>query len=197
MKFPSPFKPPTAPPAFAENKVLPEQRASYDNSCSIGLDSSLLRFPSRLIFQWIVPLLDAGFTRPLEKEGESDIPSSFNSLYDHLLGTDLWTLPDDMLTASVSTEVENNFYSRCEPEKRPPSIRERLEIASRSSSHTGIQDEDDSEKATPRPETKKRAKYDSSLFLALYNTLLTRIWIGGLLKVFSGAFLKSFLIWPT
>jgi len=71
MKLPNPFKSPTAPPAFAENKVLPEQRASYDNSCSISLGLSLLRFPSRLIFQWIVPFLDAGFTRPLEKEGQS------------------------------------------------------------------------------------------------------------------------------
>ena len=69
MGFQNPFKPPTAPPAFAANKVLPEQRASYDKSCSVNFGLSFLRFPSRLIFQWIAPFLDAGFIRPLEKEG--------------------------------------------------------------------------------------------------------------------------------
>ena len=101
-----------------------------------------------------------------------------------------------MLTASVSNEVENNFYSRCEPEKRPQFMKDRLGSASQSSSHDPIQEEVDSEKAT-RPDTKKGPKYDSSLFLALYKTFFTRIWFAGLLKVFSGAFLRSFLVWLT
>ena len=193
MRFPNPFrvKPPTAPPAFAANKVLPEHRASYDNSCPISIGLSLLRFPSRLIFQWIAPFLDVGFTRPLEKEGESClIPSTV--CMNHLPEKDLWTLPDNMLTASVSYEVENNFYSRCEPEKRPPFIQERLESASRSPSHTLIQKEKDidSEKAAPRPDTKKSPKYDSSLFITLYKTFTTRIWFAGFLKLFSGALLR-------
>ena len=110
----------------------------------------------------------------------------------HLPEKDLWTLPDNMLTASVSCEVENNFYSRCEPEKRPPFIQERFESASRSLSHALIQKEKDidSERAAPRPDTKKSPKYDSSLFIALYKTFTTRIWLAGFLKVFSGAFLK-------
>ena len=196
MKFPNPFRPPTAPPAFAANKVLPEQRASYDNSRSVSLGLSPLRFPSRLIFQWIVPFLDAGFTRPLEKEGES-CPISSQPFYDHLLETDLWTLPDNMLATSVSHEVEDNFYSRCEPEKRPQFIQDRLESASRSSSDILIQKESDSEKATQHSDIKKSPKYDSSLFIALYKTFSTRICLAVFLKVFSGAYLKSCLIWST
>ena len=102
-----------------------------------------------------------------------------------------------MLTASVSHEVENNFYSRCEPERRPRFIQDRLESASRSSPHTFTQEEIDSERGTSRADTKKSPKYDSSLFIALYKTFATRIWFAGFLKIFSGAFLKSFLIWLT
>ena len=124
----------------------------------------------------------------------SHIQSSLDRLYDLFLEIDLWTLPYDMLTASVSREVENNFYSRCEPENCPRFIQDRLENVSRPPLYSRIQEELDSEKATPRPDTKKSTKYDSSLFLLLYKAFFSRIWFAGLLKVFSGAFLRSFLL---
>lgn len=81
----NPFHPPPAPPAFAEGKVLPERNASI---------------LSRLVFRWLAPFLDVGFSRPLQLE-------------------DLWELPPDILTANLSSVVETNFYARCPPEKRP------------------------------------------------------------------------------
>ncbi|KAJ3506143.1 hypothetical protein NLJ89_g7032 [Agrocybe chaxingu] len=55
---------------------------------------------SKIRFQWLAPFLDVGFSRPLEKE-------------------DFWDLPHSRLTASVTDDVEHNFYKRCAPEKRP------------------------------------------------------------------------------
>lgn len=81
----NPFHPPPAPPAFAEGKVLPERNASI---------------LSRLVFRWLAPFLDVGFSRPLQLE-------------------DLWELPPDILTANLASVVETNFYARCPPEKRP------------------------------------------------------------------------------
>lgn len=38
--------------------------------------------------------------------------------------TDLWELPDSLLTKSISAEIEHNFYTRCPPERRPTAFRD-------------------------------------------------------------------------
>ncbi|EPQ52804.1 multidrug resistance-associated ABC transporter [Gloeophyllum trabeum ATCC 11539] len=133
---------------------------------------------SRLIFSWVSPLLKVGFSRPLEKE-------------------DLWQLPDSRLTAHLSHEVERNFYERCSPEKRPPSLRgssvndappsdgvQTLESEKRDSKATvdAVKVEGGNHEASddksPRKET-----YDESLLKALNNSFFYRWWSAGILKL--------------
>ncbi|KAF8884421.1 ATP-dependent bile acid permease [Gymnopilus junonius] len=61
-------------------------------------------FLSKFTFQWLGPFLEVGFSRPLQED-------------------DFWELPRARLTATLSDEVENNFYRRCPPEKRPRSMK--------------------------------------------------------------------------
>ncbi|CAA7270432.1 unnamed protein product [Cyclocybe aegerita] len=81
----NPLKPPPAAPGFGSGKEIPEETAPLW---------------SKIIFQWLAPFLEVGFSRPLEEE-------------------DFWNLPHSRLTASVTDDVEHNFYKRCAPEKRP------------------------------------------------------------------------------
>ncbi|KAF9447357.1 multidrug resistance-associated ABC transporter [Macrolepiota fuliginosa MF-IS2] len=55
---------------------------------------------SKLVFEWLSPFLGVGFSRPLEKE-------------------DFWELPEPDLTGSITDRVEQHFYARCPPDKRP------------------------------------------------------------------------------
>ncbi|KAI0087238.1 multidrug resistance-associated ABC transporter [Irpex rosettiformis] len=57
---------------------------------------------SRVLFTWLDSILRVGFSRPLQKE-------------------DLWELPHALLTESLCTELEHNFYASCPAEKRPRS----------------------------------------------------------------------------
>ncbi|KAG9227354.1 hypothetical protein CCMSSC00406_0004107 [Pleurotus cornucopiae] len=86
----NPFHPEPAPPGFATGKIVPEERASI---------------LSRIVFHWLTPLLQVGFSRPLEKE-------------------DLWELTPSTLSTSLARRVETEFYSRCPPEKRPAFLRD-------------------------------------------------------------------------
>ncbi|KAG8997817.1 hypothetical protein FRB94_007425 [Tulasnella sp. JGI-2019a] len=72
------YRPDPAPPAFADGKTLPQTSSSIF---------------SQLIFHWVTPLLNVGFTRPLEKE-------------------DLWTLDESRCTAFVTDRVSRNFKAR-------------------------------------------------------------------------------------
>ncbi|KAK7454037.1 hypothetical protein VKT23_011548 [Stygiomarasmius scandens] len=162
----NPFNPPPAPPAFGSGKVLPEYSASY---------------LSRLVFQWLGPFLNVGFSRPLEKE-------------------DLWELPPDRLTAQLSDRLEHNFFSRCPPEQRPWHLREKLRRVNEPIDDTPSASVDEkvdspkeiekSNKEKPertcfgrkRAEKKPKAKYDSSLVKALFVTFKTRWLLSGALK---------------
>ncbi|KAJ7630119.1 multidrug resistance-associated ABC transporter [Mycena polygramma] len=64
MRFPNPFHPPPAPPAFAVGQILPEDDASY---------------LSLLVAQWLGPFLNVGFSRTLEKEDLWELPNQFLS----------------------------------------------------------------------------------------------------------------------
>ncbi|KAF5370935.1 hypothetical protein D9615_009781 [Tricholomella constricta] len=165
MKLSNPFKITPAPPDFAKGKLLPEGNASW---------------LSKLVFQWLVPFLDVGFSRPLEKD-------------------DLWELPPAQLTSTTTDAVEAHFFARCEPEKRPRFMQEKLRgsddlVLSATSTKEGTSNTEKpmkaSESRTPRfscswKRTKggKKSKHDSSLFLALHRTFIFRIWVAGILKL--------------
>ncbi|KAF8066646.1 multidrug resistance-associated ABC transporter [Lyophyllum atratum] len=163
MKFPNPFKPAVAPPAFATGKVLPEGDAPW---------------LSKLVFQWLVPFLDVGFSRPLEKD-------------------DLWALPQAQLTSSLTDAVETHFWARCEPEKRPRFMQgKHLESDDVPLSPSSTKEIEKTTGDLPSPgkpprfawfriKTEKRPKYDTSLFLALHRTFRLRIWAAGFLKLFA------------
>ena len=78
MKFhiSNPFDPPPAPPAFGSGKILPEKSSplvfyQFKFSTHARIDS-VIRILSRLIFHWLSPFLEAGFSRPLEPTGMSN-----------------------------------------------------------------------------------------------------------------------------
>ncbi|KAF8066642.1 multidrug resistance-associated ABC transporter [Lyophyllum atratum] len=154
-----PFNPVPAPAAFGAGKVIPERTTSY---------------LSQLIFHWLDPFLGVGFSRPLEED-------------------DLWELPDHRLTGNITNDVEFKFYSRCPPDKRPRSLREKIPEPAESPSPTEV--EHDSEDKEVNTDTEKAASgksaatpepaHDSSLFKALHASFFNRVWIGGVLHLFS------------
>ncbi|KZT29932.1 multidrug resistance-associated ABC transporter [Neolentinus lepideus HHB14362 ss-1] len=139
---------------------------------------------SKLIFGWLSPFLSVGFSRPLEKE-------------------DLWQLPEDKTTASLSRQLEHNFFARVAPEKRPASSRPPTADAhdpelSKETSVSEVEEKDvesDSSKAggafqphkvkSTKNDKKKKCKYDESLLKALNQTFFWRWWSAGILKLFS------------
>ncbi|TCD67438.1 hypothetical protein EIP91_012410 [Steccherinum ochraceum] len=167
----NPLHPPAAPPAFGEDKVVAEET------------SSVL---SRLIFAWLDPFLQVGFSRPLEKE-------------------DLWQLPHRNLSDTLSDSIEINFYERCPPEQRPPFLRHSEDTTSRSDSQGSdgpTPDLRDEKISSPRAQaaydmpvkasedskhTSKSpvSKYDGSLLKALHKTVFYRWWAAGILKLLS------------
>ncbi|PPQ81812.1 hypothetical protein CVT25_013648 [Psilocybe cyanescens] len=187
------FKQSPAPPGFGAGKTLPEDTAP------------LL---SKLIFQWLGPFLEVGYSRPLEKE-------------------DFWELPKARLTSTITDDVERNFYARCPPEKRPRHIQNPVsekgnidgeksveehgglkppaEILTAVSTQTTVPPEAELEKELAaksslnahtrslvkpwtwfrRGEKKAKPEFDESLFKAIHRTFFVRIWVGGILKLFS------------
>lgn len=144
---------------------------------------------SKLVFYWLNPLLDVGFSRPLEKE-------------------DLWDLPNARLTSTLSTEVEENFYARCSPEKRPDFRRlQSLPSALPKEEETGSEsimpstsidnEKQGGEKKIPqtkwswfqkkpkifKTDSAGNIKYDASLLKALHRTFFIRWWTAGILSL--------------
>ncbi|KAJ7175337.1 multidrug resistance-associated ABC transporter [Mycena filopes] len=157
MLFSNPFNPPPAPPAFGQGKILPKDKASY---------------VSQLIVHWLSPFLDVGFSRPLEKD-------------------DLWELPEARLTGPTTDRLEAQFYPRCTPEQRPSAFRAPPDesILETASVDSGKEKEGSPSKndTPPKPrrfwQRKPKKEFDSSLFLAVHNTFMYRIWFGGVLKL--------------
>lgn len=125
---------------------------------------------------------------------------------------DLWELPKERHTDSLTEEIERNFYARCPPEQRPKELRPQDPEDTRhsvpqpkkhreSGTDTLADDEIVDEKPRPSMEktvdgavhlikndasTKSKPKYDSSLAKALHKTFFWRWWISGALKLFAG-----------
>jgi ATP-binding cassette, subfamily C (CFTR/MRP), member 1 len=116
---------------------------------------------------------------------------------------DFWELPNPQLTSTLSTELENIFYLRCPPEKRPeyyrsqysPSVSPKEEEPT---SSPGNKENTEGEKTTsykwysswfhkkPKVFKADNEKYDSSLLKALHRTFFVRWWTAGILVLIAG-----------
>ncbi|KAK0521189.1 hypothetical protein OC834_006756 [Tilletia horrida] len=63
---------------------------------------------SRITFDWLTPILAVGWTRPLQSE-------------------DLWELPHQRTAAIMGDRVEEAFYRRVRPKKRPSAVAEHFQ----------------------------------------------------------------------
>jgi len=195
MKLSNPFNPSPAPPAFGTGKTLPERSASYAfhlhqllkicNPCKTDC------FPD-----WSFTGLDLFSTLDSQGLSRKKVSLIHTRQTDHLktLHLDLWELPPNFLTASITDTIESNFYSRCDPQNRPRHLRD---LQDSSLSSLSEHEQPISEKfALPldrrswfrRRQAKKHKepKYDASLARALHKTFFARIWIAGALKLCSG-----------
>jgi ATP-binding cassette subfamily C (CFTR/MRP) protein 1 len=102
---------------------------------------------------------------------------------------DLWDLPDDSTTFSITNKVENFFYRRCPPEKRPPALRARSKQDHEEETVDQEQQSGDSatESKTNAKSRNKKKVYDSSLPKALFYTFSYEWCMSGALKLISGA----------
>ncbi|KIM43746.1 hypothetical protein M413DRAFT_443652 [Hebeloma cylindrosporum] len=115
---------------------------------------------SRLGLHWIGAFLNVGFTRPLEKE-------------------DFWELPPSRHTGVLTDAVEQYYYERCPPEKRPFFMRDTA------SPSVPLQN-DEKQEAIEDPVIPATAPtYDESLLQAIHQTFKRRIWASGLLLLVS------------
>ncbi|KAJ7290727.1 multidrug resistance-associated ABC transporter [Mycena rebaudengoi] len=112
---------------------------------------------SRLVFAWLSPILSVGFSRPLE-------------------ANDLWSLPPERLTNVMAQKLQDNFYARCPPEKRPLYMQ-----GSGSSSESSVSDAKQETKSDDPKAKKQKSPYDSSLGKALHGTFFTPFWTAGVL----------------
>ncbi|KAJ7714243.1 multidrug resistance-associated ABC transporter [Mycena maculata] len=112
---------------------------------------------SRPIFAWLNPILSVGFTRPLE-------------------ANDLWSLPPERLTNAMAQKLQDSFYARCPPEKRPLYMQD-----SGSSSEPSVSDAKQETKFDDPKAKKHKSPYDSSLGKALHGTFFTPFWTAGVL----------------
>jgi len=132
MKFQlsNPFNPPPAPPAFGSGKILPEKSSplvsnSFLFSIHARVDSNIQQTLSLGFFQGLSSIgfhlfLRLGSPDPSNQRvcpSQIQICQPFDTL--KTIPADLWELPQPQLTSSITDEIEQNFYSRCPPEKRP------------------------------------------------------------------------------
>jgi hypothetical protein len=131
---------------------------------------------------------------------------------------DLWELPDHRLSSTLSTKLEQNFYSRCPPENRPrngpksspcpPSKDEGLRKCTTPSNSPPVAENEKKQDGTTKvsqttksflrdgmkasdldDDDESKNKYDSSLLRALHKTFFVPWWTAGILVFISGALL--------
>ncbi|OBZ78499.1 Canalicular multispecific organic anion transporter 1 [Grifola frondosa] len=146
---------------------------------------------SKVVFEWLGPFLTVGFSRPLQKE-------------------DFWQLPREKLTQTLSEKIENDFYSRCPPEKRPTFLHDIAQARSSALSPVGptvTTDKSEIHVTAPSSQLEKTASASgvtdgtsepnangqeqqpfnpsASLTKTIYHTFYWNWWISGFLKLFS------------
>lgn len=124
--------------------------------------------------------------------------------------SDLWDLPHAQLTATLTENIEHNFYSRCPPDQRPQTYRappnQLVEHEDGSDAPTTVSEENrggdkKSYGKKGRPLFEQKSKifksdidgnkiYDSSLVKALHRTFFSPWWTAGLLKLIAGMFCR-------
>ncbi|KAF9562072.1 multidrug resistance-associated ABC transporter [Agrocybe pediades] len=119
---------------------------------------------SRLSFHWLGSFLNVGFSRPLEKD-------------------DFWELPETRHTGVLTDIVEQNYFARCPPQKRPRHMRDGGEDSSTQTSESEKEAKEGGAPETASPPT--APVYDESLFKALLQSFKKRIWFSSLLLVAS------------
>ncbi|TFK23810.1 ATP-dependent bile acid permease [Coprinopsis marcescibilis] len=156
MRIPNPFHPSPSPPGFGGGKVVPEKTSNVF---------------SRAIFHWLTPFLEAGFSRPLEKD-------------------DFWLLPPEESSSVMAEKIEANYYARVPPEKRPRHLRDipKEQSLGADDDSSAFTEKADPEAAKPSGKTAEKSKkapkkYDESLFKAIAHTFSSDLWVSGILKL--------------
>ena len=98
-----------------------------------------------------------------------------------IVSLDFWELPPSRHTGVITDAIEQNYYSRCPPEKRPFFMRDTGSLSV--PPQDGEKHEATEDPATPVT----TATYDESLLKAILQTFKRRIWASGVLLLASGA----------
>ncbi|KAF5390969.1 hypothetical protein D9757_004019 [Collybiopsis confluens] len=126
---------------------------------------------SRILFLWLTPLLSAGFSRPLEQD-------------------DLWSLPTSQRTDQVANELERLFYAQRPEYQRPVHLRSSLRVSSDTEAEEKKRDIEDSNiKEDHASGSANNSDPDTNVSLigALHKQFFVRVWIAGILLLFSQA----------
>ena len=143
---------------------------------------------SRLVFIWLMPFLDVGFSRPLQIDGAC-IDNYWRFL---IFKQDLWEFPSDLQASTIVNRLEGNFFLRCPPEQKHFCHSDNKYTSRPPSTRDGVKDadlENFSEDSSRVPKCKQKPVHDSSLMKALHQTFFLRWWSAGVLKLGSGALL--------
>jgi ATP-binding cassette, subfamily C (CFTR/MRP), member 1 len=112
-------------------------------------------------------------------------------------------LPAHRLTASLTDDLEKEFYKRCPPEQTPYFMRDKASldakdgdsgsstISTPSDVEKGVKPEK-GEKPVDGDEGKKKQKSDYKLLYALYSVFWLRWWTAGIMKLIGGKYNLSF-----
>ena len=147
MPFTSTKTPPPPPKSLDESLLIPEATAN---------------FFSLATFQWITPLLDLGYARPLE-------------------APDLWKLQDNRGAAVVADRITESFSRRL---KEAEEYNKKLASGEISPGLKGIWwSIRGNRQAKEREWREKTGKRKASLVWALNDSIAWWFWSGGLLKV--------------
>ncbi|KAI0795014.1 multidrug resistance-associated ABC transporter [Abortiporus biennis] len=177
----NPFSPSPAPPAFGQDKIVPEEQAGP---------------LSWLWFSWLDPFLKVGFSRPLQKEDLWQLPTK-------RLTTNLTDRVEKNFYARCAPEKRPLFMREREnlvdPQTEASSATEIVEETSKPYLSTDPEKASTSIDGSPRlgiPATDKKGRkqqhkppgqpqYDASLLKALHTTFFYRWWGAGIFKLCS------------
>lgn len=127
-----------------------------------------------------------GFSRPIQLDG---MPSTFCATKQNSRPpTDLWELPPNRRTAHLTTLVQNIFYSRCHPDKRPDFLRREETSSDVGHGRCGVGLTVTASESMPdgKQTAANALKYDSSLFKSLHTAFFYRWWIAGIFYLSAG-----------
>ena len=167
------------------------------------IGSSLL---SQLVFQWLGPFLSVGYSRPLEREDFWELPDDRKTANiameiekNFYMRCPPEKRPKDMKDTQDDTHAEpskertsEEDLSEKNEETKNEETKPHVESLTTTSTQTAISP-GAIKPATMRSRIsrilgrKPKPQYDESLFLAVHRTFFTRIWVSGILKLFSGA----------